>query len=308
MEQSNPVKKEKIMVFGYEHLIAKALVNALKSKNYEVTYLVNNDDIHLEKMVSAYLLKISDTEKLNEELKNTKIIYIIGYANRDSKISDIELEYFDYLIQSIKEKNPMIKIVFLSSLDVYGSPRNEICFVDTKLSPNTYNGYILSKLENYIIESGLDFSIIRTSPILINKYLDDITTMIDKSLTNKLFLIPKMQNFINLVSKETLISSLIILSNSKKGTIINLTETSDLTLFEFFIKIYTYSKKYMKLDKRHKYISPFFIGNKISIPKFLLINQRVSIIESGVEGINLINSDKIIEQIMDYYKNKYHSL
>ena len=158
------VKLSKIVVTGASGFIAKNLRKYLSEKNIDLISISRND-FKKFKSESKIISKDYDEKKLLQLIKNSDaLIHLVGIGQQsvNSDYNMINTEFTQHIVNLSKKAN-IRKIVYLSGLGV---------------STKTTLGYFISKYnaENFIINSGLDYTIFRPSYIvgtddMFTKYL-----------------------------------------------------------------------------------------------------------------------------------------
>lgn len=158
------VKLSKIVVTGASGFIAKNLRKYLSEKNIDLISISRND-FKKFKSESRIISKNYDEKKLLQLIKNSDaLIHLVGIGQQsvNSDYNMINTEFTQHIVNLSKKAN-IQKIVYLSGLGV---------------STKTTLGYFISKYnaENFIINSGLNYTIFRPSYIvgtddMFTKYL-----------------------------------------------------------------------------------------------------------------------------------------
>ncbi len=158
------VKLSKIVVTGASGFIAKNLRKYLSEKNIDLISISRND-FKKFKSESRIISKNYDEKKLLQLIKNSDaLIHLVGIGQQsvNSNYNMINTEFTQHIVNLSKKAN-IQKIIYLSGLGV---------------STKTTLGYFISKYnaENFIINSGLDYTIFRPSYIvgtddMFTKYL-----------------------------------------------------------------------------------------------------------------------------------------
>ena len=158
------VKLSKIVVTGASGFIAKNLRKYLSEKNIDLISISRND-FKKFKSESKIISKNYDEKELLQLIKNSDaLIHLVGIGQQsvNSDYNMINTEFTQHIVNLSKKAN-IQKIVYLSGLGV---------------STKTTLGYFISKYnaENFIINSGLDYTIFRPSYIvgtddMFTKYL-----------------------------------------------------------------------------------------------------------------------------------------
>ena len=157
-------KFPKIVVTGASGFIAKNLRKHLSEKNVDLISISRNDFKNF-KSESKIISKNYDGKKLLHLIKNSDaLIHLVGIGKQsvNSDYDAINAELTRHVVDLSKKAN-IKKIVYLSGLGV---------------SAKTTLGYFISKYnaENYIVNSGLDYTVFRPSYIvgtddMFTKYL-----------------------------------------------------------------------------------------------------------------------------------------
>ena len=158
------VKLSKIVVTGASGFIAKNLRKYLSEKNIDLISISRND-FKKFKSESKIISKDYDEKKLLQLIKNSDaLIHLVGIGQQSVNLdyNMINTEFTQHIVNLSKKAN-IQKIVYLSGLGV---------------STKTTLGYFISKYnaENFIINSGLNYTIFRPSYIvgtddMFTKYL-----------------------------------------------------------------------------------------------------------------------------------------
>ena len=158
------VKLSKIVVTGASGFIAKNLRKYLSEKNIDLISISRND-FKKFKSESRIISKDYDEKELLQLIKNSDaLIHLVGIGQQSVNLdyNMINTEFTQHIVNLSKKAN-IQKIVYLSGLGV---------------STKTTLGYFISKYnaENFIINSGLDYTIFRPSYIvgtddMFTKYL-----------------------------------------------------------------------------------------------------------------------------------------
>ena len=158
------VKLSKIVVTGASGFIAKNLRKYLSEKNIDLISISRND-FKKFKSESKIISKDYDEKKLLQLIKNSDaLIHLVGIGQQsvNSDYNMINTKFTQHIVNLSKKAN-IQKIVYLSGLGV---------------STKTTLGYFISKYnaENFIINSGLNYTIFRPSYIvgtddMFTKYL-----------------------------------------------------------------------------------------------------------------------------------------
>ena len=158
------VKLSKIVVTGASGFIAKNLRKYLSEKNIDLISISRND-FKKFKSESKIISKDYDEKKLLQLIKNSDaLIHLVGIGQQSVNLdyNMINTKFTQHIVNLSKKAN-IKKIVYLSGLGV---------------STKTTLGYFISKYnaENFIINSGLNYTIFRPSYIvgtddMFTKYL-----------------------------------------------------------------------------------------------------------------------------------------
>ena len=188
-------KKEVICIIGASGSVGKRMFPFLKNylrKNYKVegTYFsgFNNEyerlDVTDPQAIEDFLLK-----------KNPyALVWLCGTKDVKKCEEDAKMAYelnvlpIENLINSIKKNSLRTKVIFISSDYVFDGIKGQYCDTD-KCNPSTNYGLSKVNAENYLINSRIDFLIIRTSAIMIygEGFLGWIISNIKNNISTSLF-------------------------------------------------------------------------------------------------------------------------
>lgn len=206
-----------IVVTGGNGRIGRELVAALVKQGHEVMVLDVNTNPRLEgfKQIQCDL---SDLEKVTYFLSEATVVYHLAAAI-DYKASKKELikknvETTKTLINAAL-KNNIKQLIFMSTTSVYGEskkgePFDE--FSDTK----PYSTYGWSKLqcEEAILESGIPYTILRSSQIFGPQFEQGYTTVFRYLKEGKMKVFGDGENIVPLVHIDDLVRALLLIRDN----------------------------------------------------------------------------------------------
>ena len=160
------------------------------------------------------------------------IIFHLVATTESSKIIDSNINYLDKVIEYAK-KNNIQKIVFFSSMSIYGEQNR--FDVDEDTNPINPSLYGLSKLfgEKLLQNSDLEVLILRLPAVMTKNSDAFIAKIFGKLEQNKdVFLTNYHKNFNSLITVEDIVKFIELYDFRKKFEVVNLAIESNQTLFD----------------------------------------------------------------------------
>lgn len=276
-------KKSKVAVFGEVSVYNKNLISYLLSLGKDVAYILDDDNKtnYIQNVpLGSYVIETSD-ELLKEYIKisNTFVFYFpTKYKYNDNTVNN-----FLNICNIIEEVNKNINIIFISSIEVYGTKRDEILFTDSVLKPDTRKGMDFAIMEQRVADFE-NFKIIRIPELFTEETKKEIIDFLEYLKSMKAIVLPSSnKNYINILSESTLFFAISKMLNYNKPIIINLTDIPNLT-FQDFVSIV--GKAYMGKEVKFSKIPSMFLPLPKAVPEFFKHNQNLSTIEQEGLGIN----------------------
>ena len=143
-----------ILITGGYGFIGSHVVEKLKKEGHEIIIIDNLSTGKKENLIGKYNhyhLSVED-EKCSEVFSNNSIDVVIHLAGvNDNDDEDISKNHMLGLLNLLKiaSKNKVNKFINISSTDVYGDCKLNICYEDTVCNPNTTFGTIMLTSEIY---------------------------------------------------------------------------------------------------------------------------------------------------------------
>lgn len=225
-------KKIKVLVTGSSSLVGSTIASFLKEKKFNIYTSYNKFKRKFSKKKS-FKINFSRPQKLKHEFdilihcasavpnntKNTKDFYKINYLGLKS-----------FLSKNIIKK----KIIFISSVAVYGEFKKKTLTIDTnkyafkKNHPNHYYGKskLLAEkyLETYCKKKGLKLTIFRLPGVVGKNSKNNFISELNKNLVKnkkRVFFNPKLK-FNNLIHVDDISKNIFRIINKKNGDKINI--------------------------------------------------------------------------------------
>lgn len=256
---------KKVLITGAAGTIGINVIKYLLSEGkYEITAvdLKNSGNYkrlkRYRKRIKIVYTDILDSNVMEELIKESNyVIHLAGItlpiANLNQKLTyEIDFKTTESIVRLIDFYNPECHLLYASSASVYGDVDKDEVSVSTKVNPNKYDYYSISKLESEdIIKTKLNnYSIYRLPIVLTNilkenyiysyKPQDKIEIVTD---TDAAYMFVKAISKIDKVNKKTF--------NVGGG---EYCRTTGKELNEELLKVFGYTKKYL--------------GNKMFIDKY----------------------------------------
>lgn len=257
----------KILIFGYTGLLGSEATKSINKKNE--LYLFNSKNINL--------LKKRELQKISKLFKNSIIIYSAGYKRTKGdnfKNYKKNIDCFLNILQ-MTELNAPKKIIFFSSIEVYGTIEKKTK-IDDKTPINPFYSYAHSKVLqeealiffskkynfNYII---LRFPGIYSDKLFTNSIVNKIAASVDK---NKKFVLvssgKEKRDYLYYKDIKKIIKQ--IFKHNIKNEIINIGSGESLSINKIISLIERSFKKELNIDKN--------IKNKSNIEYDVVFNNK----------------------------------
>ena len=249
--------KRNILLLGSTGLLGSSIIS--KNKNFNFYAHINKNKLRYSKVKKVYF-KINQNN-LNKFILKKKIDVIINCAGLTSieeceKNKDLALNSNTNLVHDVISSigNKSVKIVQISSDHLFAQSKNKIT-EKTEVKPQNYYALTKAKAEKLLIDSKINYLILRTNFFGIGKngrssYTDYITNFIKSNkkinIWNNIYFSP-----LNIKFLKSIILSLIM--NNCQG-IYNLSSNEKISKYNFAKKIAKYSKLNINLIVSKKYI------------------------------------------------------
>jgi nucleoside-diphosphate-sugar epimerase len=222
------IKGKKILIIGANSVLVSKILTQLES--CFVVGLINNNDNRVN--YSNFFKIYSNFDLLIKEQKHFDIVFLIAayipYGNMDLPGKMLFNTNIDLIVKTVKTYEEA-RIVFTSSVSVYGTPQNDVINIDSAFNkPNLYG---LSKLAGEtIIKMQRSFGIVRLTSLYGIGVTSDtfINRIIKQAKTDRIIKIfgsgKRLQNYIHiedaaeiLIKVASLQENLVILGVSKES-------------------------------------------------------------------------------------------
>lgn len=270
----------RILIVGANGFLGRNLVEECIKKNWEIQTVYHDKKDHLPSQIQSF--HIGEIDNLDDSYDTIFLLSaFIPYGNLDSV--DKELIGTNIKVPlKIIDKFKNSKIVFSSSISVYGTPESTITESSSFNNPTMYG---LSKLSaEFIIKSHPNYQIVRFSSLYgigmhPNTFLPKI---ILEAITNKKITLwgdgSRLQNYLSV--KDAVGYLLAAAQESESGTYLGVdhksyTNTEVAKMVQNFIP--ECQIEYVKEDK-----NPSFVYNNLLSRKILRFEPEFSL-EAGIE-------------------------
>lgn len=174
---------ERILITGGAGSMGKELSFILAEKGYKIRVFdipqANFTGLK-EKGIEIFEGDITDKENVNKSLKDVDTVIhlaaILPPQSEDNKelAVKVNVDGTKNLVDAIKNNGNEARLIFSSSVATYGDTTDlePPVTVDTKQRPNTNYSETKVKCEKYILDSNIDYTILRISGVVIAALLD----------------------------------------------------------------------------------------------------------------------------------------
>ena len=184
------MSKKKVLITGGSGYFGENLVNGLTKRDYECSILdINTPDKKLSKEVKFHKCDIRDSNKVIEICKSQDIVFHnvaqVPLAKNKSLFDSVNLEGTKNILNAA-ELSGCSRLIFMSSSAVYGIPKINPIYNDSK--PNPVESYGISKLQAEEVlnkNKKVDITIIRPRTILGNGRLGIFQILFEWIYKNK---------------------------------------------------------------------------------------------------------------------------
>lgn len=174
---------KKILITGGAGSMGKEITLILSEKGYDVRVFdipqANFDGLE-EKGIEIVKEDIGNMDAVQNALENIDMVLHLAAilppaseVNRDRTFK-VNVDGTKNLLDAIKDKNKKIRMIFTSTVATYGDTfdRKPPIDIDTPQSPNTNYSDSKVNAEKYIKNSGVDYTILRVSGVVLAALLD----------------------------------------------------------------------------------------------------------------------------------------
>ena len=237
-------KKEVILVTGGAGRLGRALVRRLLSDGREVRVLVDGkeDILSITQGAVPYLGNIVDSAAMARACKDVDTVFHLAAIVSQYRLGSAEILRTNtmgtkVLLDAANDAGAN-KLLFSSTLNVYGRVRKERLTETSEPRPTDTYGQSKALAEKEIIRSGINYTIFRMATIYGPGFSNSFMKMFDMVRQGKAYIIGKGRNHIPLLHVSDAVNAFILAMDKRISTnsIYNLSDGQDYTqeyLFDF---------------------------------------------------------------------------
>lgn len=221
-------------VTGGTGRIGQGLIRALQRDGYKVRLLAKTKDF-LQRVPSGvvpYVGDITNKKVLMEGLKGVDVVYHLAAVVSEYKASTDTLMQVNVAgttnVLDACRQNGVGHLVFASTVDVYGSNRDDVLTEESKLKPTDKYGYtkMLAEKEIQKYSDKIDYTIFRMAAIYGKDFAAPYFKMFKAVKEGKAYIIGKGDNHLALVHIDDVVNAYMLAETSRTGSknIYNLTD------------------------------------------------------------------------------------
>lgn len=281
-------KKETILVTGGAGRLGKALVTALIKNGKEVRVLIqqNEDAIRLAQGSIPYLGDIADQDALERACEGAEAVIHLAAIVSQYRAGSREILRTNTLgtrmvVQAAK-KAGVKKIIFASTVNIYGKSRKEKLDEESEVRPTDTYGQSKRLAEEEIIKSGMNYTILRMATIYGPGFENSFLKIMGAIRNGKAYIVGNGNNHLALVHINDVVKAFMLalekkISNKK---IYNITDGREYTQ-EYLFGL---AADLLGVSKPERHVSPLMVrivakakGLDIDEVRFITSDRRVDI-------------------------------
>ena len=318
LSQNNDLKAGRdMLVTGASGRLGRELIIELLRKGYVVRALVRNKEscIHLPSGVIPYVGSITDQELIKRACHNTKAVFHLAaiVSEYRSNAKDIISTNYDSTIRIAKEcAANKSKLIFASTLDVYGKKRKGRLTEESIPRPTDIYGHSKMLAERAIAASGAEFTILRIATMYGKSYDNAFFKVLRAIGIGKAYIIGKGDNKLSMVSSSDVVRAMISAIEKGKNSIYNISDGTSFSQRDLF-NIAADLLKVRRPSKRISEIIVRIVAKKYGIDsdelRFITSDRDVSIekarSELGFSPSTDINGEgpRIVERFLAKHRS-----
>ena len=317
LSQTNNINKDErdILVTGGSGRLGRELIKELLKKGFTVRALVRNKEscIHLPSGVIPYVGNINDLALIQRACKGTKAVFHLAaiVSEYKSNAKDIISINYDSTVMIAKEcEANKSKLIFASTVDVYGKKRKGRLTEDSMAKPTDIYGHSKMLAERAVAASGAEFTILRIATMYGSSYDSAFFKVLRAISIGKAYIIGKGNNKLSMVSSGDVVRAMLSSIEHGKNSIYNISDGTSFSQRDLF-NIAADLLKVRRPSKRLSEIIVRIVAKKYGIDsdelRFITSDRDVSIdkakSELGFVPTTDINGEgpRIVERFLAKY-------
>ncbi|MGC8652210.1 MAG: NAD-dependent epimerase/dehydratase family protein [Candidatus Micrarchaeia archaeon] len=202
-----------ILVTGASGRLGSALVKALIAKGYRVNALVQKGDNEVEG-ASTFFADINDKATIEKAFENVDIAVHLAaivsqYKFGKVAIHRVNVEGTRNVVDLCKIHN-VNRIIFASTVDVYGQNRQNVLNEGSTLKPADAYGKSKVEAERIIVSSGIAYTIFRMAVIYGPAFEASFFKVFDAVAKGKAYIIGDGVNVLSLINIKDVVNAYIL--------------------------------------------------------------------------------------------------
>ncbi len=252
-------KGKTAFVTGASGRIGRGLTRALLRDGYEVRALAKTKEFmhRIPGGVVPYVGDITNKKALSDAFKGVDVVYHLAaivseYKAPTPELMKVNVDGTKNVLEACRA-NGVAHLVFASTVDVYGSNRDEVLTEQSRLRPTDKYGYskMLAEKEIERYEDKLDYTIFRMAAIYGKEFAAPYFKMFKAVKEQKAYIIGAGDNHLSLIHIDDVVNGYMLAESQRRGgrNVYNLSDGVDYTQEQLLGMVADMLK--VKKPKRH---------------------------------------------------------
>ncbi len=211
-------------VTGASGRIGSRLCALLLNEGYTVRALVKEKSLAnlLPAGVIPFLGDLGDFEVLEEASKGASFVFhtagIVGESGKKiTELNNVNVQGTKNVVDACEEAH-CTRLIFTSSIDVYGRSRKEVITEETPPKPSDKYGYSKLLAEKAIIGSDLDYTIFRIATVYGPGFEQSFFKVFEAIIEGKIMIIGSGENHLSLIHIYDVLNAFLLTIRNHKST------------------------------------------------------------------------------------------
>ncbi len=246
-----------ILVTGASGRLGSSLIEALRPTfGNDIAALIQAGSQEING-VTNYSADIEKKESMEKAFNNVDIVVHLAaivsqYKFGKEKIFRVNVGGTKNVLEMCKEHS-VKKIVFASSVDVYGANRKDLLSESSMLKPADAYGKSKAEAEKLIIDSGIDYVIFRMAVIYGPKFEGSFFKVFDSVKRGNAYIIGDGSNLLSLIHIRDVVSAYMLAIQKNAHGIYNLSDGMSYTQ----LYLYNLAAKLLGVEMTPKHVGKF---------------------------------------------------
>lgn len=258
-------KDKTAFVTGGTGRIGRSLVRALQRDGYTVRVLASNKDFmhNVQSGIVPYVGDITNKKILNEGFRGVDVVYHLAaivseYRANTNELMRVNVQGTANVLEACRT-NGVAHLVFASTVDVYGSNRNDLLTEESKLKPTDKYGYskMLAEKEIEKYTDKIDYTIFRMAAIYGREFAAPYFRVFKALRDGKAYIIGNGMNQLAMVHINDVVNAYALAERARKGShnVYNLSDGVTYTQQGLFNLV----ADMLKVTRPSRHISPLVV-------------------------------------------------